>query len=197
MCVVIGITGGIASGKTTLAKRLAARGYAYFNADECVHWLYKTDTVLLTHIAARFADVWDGKTFYRAKLAAHIARDASLFTWLEGLVHPRVRAAEARAIARAVKQRRRGIILDIPLLFETGADAQCDMVITMQASPLLQRRRALARGMNEETLARVMARQYTDDVRAQLADAVIHTGLGKAVAWRQLQRVLKGLGIHA
>lgn len=186
--IVIGITGGIASGKTTLARMLRRMGdVAYFNADAEVHRLLAHDRAIIAAIGARFPQALAGGRIARRVLADCITRDAQGLAFVESLLHPAVRAAEHRAIARARRQRRQALVLDIPLLLETDAQLLCDVVIVAYAPLAVRRRRAFARpGMNEQTWARLIARQIDHHHTHPAVQHVIRTDRGRAYTHRRL-----------
>lgn len=217
--LIIGVTGGIASGKSTVARMISGRGIAHVDADKLVHQLLQHDHATIAHIAAAFPGVVilsnsegsgganaqpdpsaapqdDSITINRAALAAHITRHPESLATLEALIHPRVRAAELAAIDTAHRNKLRALVLDIPLLFETDADQLCDVVVVAHASLHHRRRRAFARaGMTEEKWQRLLARQLTHHHRHPRADVVIHTGVGKAATRRHIQAWMKEWGL--
>lgn len=195
MTLVIGITGGIASGKSTIARMIARRGIPHLDADKLVHRLLATDRDTIAAITATFPGTSKNGAIDRALLGAAIAGDPARLKRLEQILHPRVRAAEERAILQAQHQRRRAILLDIPLLFETGAETLCDVVIAAHAPLPLRRRRALARGMPEATVSRLVARQLSEAARNAKADIVIPTTIGKAHTRRIVQSLLRQWGL--
>ena len=133
MTFVIGITGGIASGKSTVARMFARHHIPHVDADRLVHHLLATDKTVAAEIAEYFPEAVQHGKVDRKKLGLAIAHDPKKLNHLEALLHPRVRHAEEQAILRAIRHRRKAILLDVPLLFETGADALCDVVITVTA----------------------------------------------------------------
>ena len=193
--IVIGITGGIASGKSTIARMIARHGIPHIDADKLVHELFATDRNVIAEIAAAFpGSVVDGVVDRRA-LGAAIAGEPARLKLLEQILHPHVRAGEEAAILLATRQRRRAILLDIPLLFETGAEELCDVVIAAYAPLAMRRRRAKGRGMAPSTIDRLIARQLPDAERNQRADIVIPTTIGKAHTRRQVEAFLASLGL--
>lgn len=195
MTLVIGITGGMASGKSTAARMAKQPGILLFNADDAVHYLFNKNRACIAAIAAHFPAVDKKGVIDRAALSAAITKDAAALLTLENIVHPFVRQMENQLINKAVRHRLRAVILDIPLLFETGAEALCDYVIAVDVAPDLQRRRAfLRRGMTEAKYQKLLARQISGDTRNQLADAVITSNLGRAAMRRQIGRIMKRLG---
>ena len=173
---VIGITGGIASGKTTVARMLASRGYVHVDSDAVVHRLMREDEETIRTIAERFPKSLREGAIDRAVLAAAIAENEDALAVLESILHPRVVAEETRVIANVRRAGGVGVVLDIPLLYETGAEKRCDHVIVAHAPEALRKARAFLRpGMTEEKWQRLIARQLSDAERCRRADAVIAT----------------------
>lgn len=194
--LIIGVTGGMASGKSTLAWMIAGRGIAHVDADQLVHQLLQQDRATIAEISAEFRDVSRGTSIDRGKLAKHVAKHPEALAKLEAILHPRVRAMEEEAIAIARRTGLRALVLDIPLLFETDADQLCDVVIVAHASLHHRRRRAFARaGMTEEKWQRLLDRQLPDHHRNALADVVIRTDAGKASARKKIMALMKAWGL--
>ena len=233
--LIIGITGGIASGKSTVARMFAGRGIRHLDADKLVHDLMHYDLKTIAKIADAFPEAVSSsspltgeqqstsalarramregasprvedpsrlararllsrkgraETINRAALAEIISRFPERLATLEHILHPRVRALEETAIHQARRRHARALILDIPLLFETDAQALCDVTIAVHAPLVFRRRRAFARlGMTEQKWQKLMARQLPDQARNRQADVVIDTSLGKADTRRQVQRL--------
>ena len=187
---VIGLTGGIASGKSTAARMLRGKGVVHIDADAIVHQLMARDAAVIAAIGKAFPFAVEGEKILRSALAAQIATHPEALGVLEQILHPRVREEEARAIALAKKQRRRGVLLDVPLLFETGLDAWCDVVVVIGVSPSIQRQRALRRpNMSEDKLQRLLARQTKEAERRNAADIAVMSTLGKAHMRRALEQL--------
>jgi dephospho-CoA kinase len=173
--LVLGLTGSAAMGKSTVAAMFAEAGVAVFDADKAVHALYRGEAAPLIE-AAFPGTVIDG-VVDRARLSARIVADKAALAKLEAIVHPLVRAREAAFRASAVASGRRMLLLDIPLLFETGGEGRVDGVIVVSAPAAVQRQRLLARpGMNEGALAALLARQMPDAEKRKRAHFIIDTG---------------------
>lgn len=189
--IVLGITGSIGMGKSTACSMLRAMGVPVYDADAAVHRLFAPGGAAVPLIAEAFpAAVVDGRVD-RSRLGPLVLNDEAALRRLEGIVHPLVRQEEK--IFLDVNRRRgtRVVALDIPLLFETGGAERCDYTIVVSAPRLVQRQRVLARpGMTQEKFAAILSRQMPDAEKRRRADYVVPTGLGKAVTWRALQRVL-------
>ena len=193
--LVIGITGGMASGKSTLARMFAGRGIRHIDADKIV--LMRTDRGTIDALAEAFPQAVEKNAINRAALAAIISQHPDTLATLERILHPRVRAAEAAAIERAQRHRVRALVLDIPLLFETDAHALCDVVIVAHAAQKIRRQRAFQRaGMTEEKWRRLLDRQLPDATRRAMADIVIPTSLSQAITRRAVMRLMHQWGLR-
>jgi len=191
---MVGLTGSIAMGKTETAKLFAELGLPVHDADAVVHTLYDRGGAAVAPLAKAFpSSVHDGR-IDRMKLAALIGGNYDAFEKLEAIVHPLVRAAENEFLAAAAKRGDDVVILDIPLLFETGGEGRMDAVVVVSAPDHVQRERVLARpGMTLEKLEAINARQLPDVDKRAKADFVIETDKGKEHAFAQVQRVVAEL----
>lgn len=191
--IVIGLTGGIASGKSTIARMMARRGIVNIDADALVHALMKRPCIA-SDIGKFFPAAIKNNIIDRAALGVIVGKDKAALSRLESILHPAVRNAELAALKQALRQKRKAVILDIPLLFETGAQSLCDLVITATAPLPMRRRRAFLRAqMSEEKWSRLIARQLDEAARNRLADIVIPTTLGKAFTRRHVELLLREL----
>ncbi|MEZ5905554.1 MAG: dephospho-CoA kinase [Geminicoccaceae bacterium] len=144
--LVIGLTGGIAMGKSRVARLLAGFGVPVFDADAAVHALLRPGSPVVPAVEAAFPGVGDGAGgIDRRALGGRVFGDVPALRRLEAILHPAVRAAERRFLGRMARQRFAMAALDIPLLLETGAERLCDCVVVVDAGPRLQAARALAR----------------------------------------------------
>ena len=191
---ILGLTGSVGMGKSTAAAMLARLGVPVFSADACVHRLIGPGGPAVAAVARAFpAAAADGR-IDRARLAKAAFGDADALRRLEGILHPLVRAAEHRFIRRQALARRRLAALEIPLLFETGAEALCDAVVVVTAPPFVQAARVLARpGMTPARLAAIRARQMPEGEKLRRADAAVTTGLGRRHTWRALRAIVRRL----
>ncbi len=172
--LIVGLTGSIGMGKSTAAAHLRARGLPVFDADAEVHRLYAGGKAVEL-IESAFPGTTTGETIDRAKLSAALVAHPERFRELEAIVHPLVRDAE-RVFLRA--EAGRGVrlaVLEIPLLYETGADKLVDAVIVLSAPPEVQRARLLKRGLGAEKLAGLLARQVPDAEKRARADFIVDT----------------------
>lgn len=170
---IIALTGSIGMGKTTTAAMFAEAGVPVWDADAAVHRLYAPGGAAVEPIRALHPDAVVDGTVDRAALKAWIAADPEALSRINAAVHPLVAADRARFLATTEADL---VVLDIPLLFETGADAEADLVVTVSAPPEVQRARVLGRGlMDEATFATILARQMPDAEKRKRADVVIET----------------------
>ena len=170
----LGLTGGIGMGKTTTAAMFARRGVPVWDADAAVHRLYAKGGAAVEPVAALFPLALAPEGIDRAVLKGLLAEAPGRLAQLEAVVHPLVAADRAAFLAD-----RAGapvVLLDIPLLFETGAEAYMDGIAVVSAPPEIQRARVLARpGMDEGTLSLILSRQMSDADRRARATWIIPT----------------------
>lgn len=189
--IVLGVTGSIAMGKSTACAMLRAQGVPVHDADATVHRLFAVGGAAVPFLAEVFPGVVIDGRVDRTLLGPHVLNDPVALARLEGIVHPLVRAEEKAFLDTHRRAGRRVVALDIPLLFETGGERRCDAVVVVTAPALIQRQRALRRpGMTPEKLKAILVRQMPDAEKRRRADFVVPTGLGKAVTWRALGRIL-------
>lgn len=175
--IVLGLTGSIGMGKSTTARMFRDAGVPVHDSDEAVHRLYSGVAAPLVE-AAFPGTVVDG-TVDRATLGNRVLGDPEALSKLEAIVHPLVRADAAAFLARHRADGAPVVVLDIPLLFETGGRGRVDKVVVVTASAEIQRERVLSRpGMSPEKLAAILAKQVPDAEKRRQADYVIDTGLG-------------------
>nr|MEC9421552.1 dephospho-CoA kinase [Pseudomonadota bacterium] len=188
----IGLTGSIGMGKSTTAKMFAAEGVPVHDADATVHALYSGRAAPLIE-AAFPGTVSDGKVD-RTLLSPHVLGKPEAMKKLEVIVHPLVREEEQLFLQRARADHRRIVLLDIPLLFETGGEARVDVVVVVTADAQVQRDRVLARpGMSEDRFEAILAKQMPDAEKRRRAHFLVDTGRGMEAAKRQVRAILKAL----
>ncbi len=189
---IMGLTGGIAMGKSTAAKAFRRLGIPVHDADAAVHRLYGKGGRAVPLIAAEFPDAVTAGSVDRGVLSRLVMGAPDRFRVLEEIMHPLVRWETAAWLEAMARRRQPLVVLDIPLLFETGGDRLCDSVMVVSAPGFLQRQRALGRaGMTAIKLDAILQRQVKDIHRRRRADYVIRTGLGKAYALDHLRRAVK------
>ncbi|GIK82764.1 MAG: dephospho-CoA kinase [Alphaproteobacteria bacterium] len=190
--IVLALTGSIGMGKSTTGAMFRELGIPVHDADDAVHALYSGQTAL--EIEKLFPGTVADGVVDRARLGAAVLADPDAMRRLEALVHPKVRAAEEAFLEGARAEGAALVVLDIPLLFETGGEARVDGVIVVSCPPDEQRRRVLARpGMTEAKFAAILSRQVPDAVKRARADFVVDTGQGMEVARRQVAAIVDNI----
>lgn len=188
---ILGLTGSIGMGKSTAATMLRRLGVPVHDADATVHRLLGPGGAAVAAIAAAFPGVVEAGAVNRQELGRRVFGQPAELRRLEAILHPLVRQAETRFLKR---QRRRGarlVVLDIPLLFETGGQHRCDAVAVVTAPAFLQEQRVLRRpGMNAARLAAIRAQQMPDGEKRRRADFVLPTGAGKLPVLRRFKRIV-------
>ena len=188
---VIGLTGGIGMGKTTVAAIFARHGIPVFDADAAVHRLQRPNGAALPALARAFPGAVTNGILDRAALRDIVLADPAGLRRLERLMHPLVRREERAFRAAARRRARRLILLDIPLLFETGADRRVDWTITVSAPRREQIARIRRRGaLRPAQIAAIIAKQLPDAEKRRRADHVIRTGLSRFDTRRQVERLI-------
>jgi dephospho-CoA kinase len=187
--IVLGLTGSLGMGKSTTATMFAEAGVPVHDADAAVHRLYEGEAVPL--IEAAFPGSTAGGKVDRDKLGRRVIGDASAMKKLEAIVHPLVRKAEERFLADAERAGAKVAVLDIPLLFETGGEERCDVVVVVSAPPGTQRARVLERpGMTEAKFQALAGKQMPDADKRARADFIVDSGQGFAAARQQVREIL-------
>ena len=173
MTLLVGLTGSIGMGKSTTAAMFADEGIPVWDADASVHKLYAKNGAAVAVVGAQYPDVIEEGLVSREKLRDLIAADPTVLDQLQSLVHPLVAADRAAFI---VDQTSDIILLDIPLLFETGAADLCDAIVVVTAPADTQRARVMARGeMSQADFEMILSRQLPDDEKRKRADFIIET----------------------
>lgn len=187
---VIGLTGGMAAGKSTLAACFRRQYVPVFDADSCVKSLQSSSGKALPLLEKYFPGVVHHQCLDRAALRKHLITDPQAFKKLEAIMHPLVKRERENFIRVCRRQRRKFCVLDIPLLWESGAYRECDSIIVAYA-PLrvrlerLQKRFHKEKKMSVQEARHFMKRQLAEEIKRKRADYVIQTGLSRAMALRQ------------
>jgi len=178
--LVIGITGGPGTGKSTVAAMFAELGAAVLDADAIAHALMRADQPAWAPIVERFGqEILAGREIDRTKLAGRVFRDAAARRQLEAIVHPLVERRMREELERLRGAGRcKAAVLDVPLLLETGGRAMVDLVVVVHAPPDVARQRLAARGWSDEETAGRTAAQWDLPTKMAMADAVIENGNG-------------------
>ena len=189
---VLGLTGSIGMGKSATAKMFAAEGVPVQDADAVVHHLYEGEATAA--VEAAFPGTTGGGKVNREKLGSTVIGDAEAIKRLEKIVHPLVAQSRDKFLAESERSGAPVVVLDIPLLFETGGEARCDAVVVVSAPADVQRARAFERpGMSEQKLAAIMAKQMPDEEKRRRADFVVDTSKGFDAVRAQVRDILKAV----
>jgi dephospho-CoA kinase len=190
--LLLGLTGSIGMGKSTTADMFRAEGAPVYDSDRLVHDIY--DGPAAMEIERAFPGAAAGGAVDRNRLASLVLGDAEAMKRLEAIVHPLVWEGRRRFLE---EQARRGVkiaVLDIPLLFETGADKDVDAIVVVTAPKSLQRARVLSRAnMTEEKFESILGRQTPDEEKRRRADFIVHTDAGLEAARGEVRAILKTL----
>ena len=189
--IILGLTGSIGMGKSVVGAMFRRLGVPVHDADAAVHRLLGKGGCAVAAVEAAFPGVVENGAVDRRALGARVFGSPAALARLEGILHPMVRQHERRFLRRAALHRRRLVVLDVPLLFETGGGRRCDATIVVSAPPFVQAQRVLRRpGMTRQRLGEILARQTRDTEKRRLADFVIATGLGRAFTLRAVIRII-------
>ena len=187
---ILGLTGSIGMGKTATAKMFAEEGVPVQDADAAVHALYEGKATPL--IEAAFPGTTAHGKVDRVKLGTMVIGKPEAMAKLEKIVHPLVAQERDNFLAGAEKAGADIVVLDIPLLYETGSDMNCDAVVVVSAPAEVQRQRVLARpGMTEERFAAILAKQMPDADKRARADFIVDTSQGFDAARQQVREILR------
>ena len=193
--IIIGLTGSIGMGKSTTAAFFAQEGVPVCASDAVVHALYQNEAVPL--IEKAFPGTTRDGLVDREELGALLRRNPAHFKTLEMIVHPLVQQKQRDFLEEHRAADSDFALLDIPLLFETGAEKRVDTVVVASCAPDVQRQRVLSRpGMTEEKFETILARQMPDAEKRKRADFVIDTGRGLDHARTQVREVLGALRLQ-
>lgn len=189
---ILGLTGSIGMGKSTVAAMFAGEGVPVFDADAAVRAMQGPGGKLIPQIEAAFPGSTDESGVRREHLGEQVFKDTAALARLEGIIHPAV-AAERQAFllehAGAPM-----VLFDIPLLFEKGGADRVDRIIVVSAPPEVQRARVLARdGMTPEKFAQILALQMPDAQKRERADHIIDTGTSLAETEKSVRRLIAEL----
>ncbi|WP_126401642.1 dephospho-CoA kinase [Blastochloris tepida] len=194
--IVLGLTGSIGMGKSATAAMFVEAGVPVHDADAAVHRLYREAAV--PAIEARFPGTTSAAGVDRVALAARVLDNPVALADLERIIHPLVRADAEAFVAQARQAGRRIVVLDIPLLFETGGEARVDAVVVVTAPEVVQRDRVLGReGMTAAKFAAILSKQMPDAEKRRRAHFLVDTSRGFAAARTQVHGILRSASLMA
>ena len=192
--LIVGLTGSIATGKSVAAAMLRRLNFQVHDSDKAAHQLMGPGGRAVNDIISLFGSevVSMASGINRIRLGNIVFADPAKRVLLEQILHPLIREKKEKFIQHNIVQRKKAVFLDVPLLFETGGDHDCDRVITVWCPAFLQTARALRRrGMTEEKLSSVVNAQWPQSKKCQLSDLALPTSLGQAETLRRLKRWLR------
>lgn len=190
--IIIGLTGSIGMGKSTVAAMFEREGVPVFDADAAVRALQGPGGRALPAIEAVFAGTTHAGGLHRDKLGAHVFGNPVALKQLEHILHPLVGEAQSLFLGR--HRAKRAVVLDVPLLFEKGGWRRCDVTVVVSAPLRVQRARVLARpGMTREKFAAILKTQMPDHEKRRRADVIIETGRGRRVTLLAVRRFVDSL----
>lgn len=191
---ILGLTGSVGMGKSTAAAMLKGMGVPVYDADAAVHRMMRRGGAAVAEVAAAFPGVERGGAIDRAALGQRVFGDEAAMKRLEAIIHPRVREDERAFLAAMRRRKTKLVVMDVPLLFESGREQRYDATVVVTAPAFLQRARVLARpGMTPARFTAITARQMPDSEKRRRADFIVPSGLGRAVTWRRLRAVVRAL----
>jgi dephospho-CoA kinase len=192
--ITLGLTGSIGMGKSATAAMFAAEGCPVYDADAEVHRIYAKGGEAVEPVEAAFPGVVRDGAIDRARLSERVLNDAEAFQRLNGIVWPLLGAARREFFRQAEQDQVAIVVLDIPLLFETGGERNMDAVVVVSAPADLQRERVLAReGMSEAKLDAILARQMADAEKRARAHFIVDTSRGFDAAREQVREIVAAL----
>lgn len=190
--IIVGLTGSIGMGKTTTANMFAEELIPVQDADKVVHDLYSGKAVPL--IEAAFPNTTKDNRVDRKLLGKIVVGNSAAMKKLETLIHPLVKQERDAFLSKEKAKNTKMVVLDIPLLFETGMDRMCDKIVVVTTSPEEQKQRVLARdGMTEEKFSKILKSQMPDAEKRKKADYIIDTSLGLLHAKKQIHKIIDEL----
>ena len=188
--IVIGVTGGLGTGKSTVARMFGQLGAVVIDADRLAHEVMEPKRLAWRQIIHTFGEgvLNDDRTISRKKLGERVFRDPEARRQLEAIVHPRVIRRIRERLGRLARNRRvRAVVLDVPLLVETGSEGMVDVVVVVTAPPEVQQERLSQRGMSIADIAQRRAAQWDVSAKVGLADHVVDNGNGMEQTRRQVK----------
>lgn len=195
--IVLGLTGSIGTGKSTVARMLRHLKIPVIDADQIVHTLYETSLPLLKKLASYKASLVKEGKVDRQALADYLLCEPSFLSILEKSVHPLVKEALIQAVEEAKKQGERIIVLEVPLLFEVGFDTFCDFTLVVYAPEVLQKERVLKRSqMTEERFQALLRRQLPQAEKRRRADFLLDTSDTRVHTFKELLNHLERICRH-
>ena len=194
--MIVGLTGSIGMGKSTAARILRGFGFPVYSADKAVHDVLKKGGAAVAPVARLFPEALKRGGIDRKILGRTVFGCPKKLRQLEKIIHPLLRQAEQGFLQKARKAKAPGAILEIPLLFETGADKRCDITLCVTAPRAVQKSRVLSRaGMSEEKLRAILKRQMPNAEKIRKANYAIPTGTSLESTEKHLRKLFLKLAL--
>ena len=191
---ILGLTGSIGMGKSTVSKFFKEAGIAVFDSDQSVHDLMNKGGKAVGDVAELFPKSYVKEVIDRQILGANIFKNPEALKKLESILHPLVFKARKEFLEEMKEQNKELVLLDVPLLFETGTDSLCDYILVVSAPAEIQKKRVLARkNMTEEKFNSILANQMRDEIKRQKADFLIFTDKGFENAKAETSKIIAKL----
>jgi dephospho-CoA kinase len=197
--ITLGLTGSVGMGKSTAASMFRRMRVPVHDSDAAVHHLLAPGGAAVKPVVAVFPGVSNKQGgIDRGALGARVFGDPAALKRLERILHPLVRKSQERFLKRARARRVPLVVLDIPLLFETGGEKRCDAVVVVWAPPWVQRARVMARpNMTEARFRAILKKQMPDREKRRRAHYTVPSGLGRAVTYGALRHIVRELGCNS
>jgi dephospho-CoA kinase len=190
--IILGLTGSIGMGKSTAAAMFRRMGIPVFDSDASVHHALSRNKDVIGAIGDSFPDAVHREVVDRKKLGGIVFNDPGQRRQLETILHPVVQQGQRHFAALMRRAGHDLVVLDIPLLYETGAERRVDYVVCVSAPYRIQRRRVLTRpGMDEARFHAILQQQMPDTQKQAKADFIVQTGLGYALTYRELRDIVR------
>ena len=189
--IILGLTGSIGMGKSTASNMLSRLGVPVCDADALTHQFMAPNGAATSQIKKIFPDTIKCGKIDRQILGKLVLKDTSLLRKLEEIIHPMVWEAQEKFLRDCSRNRYSIAALDIPLLFENGADKRCDVIAVVTAPEFLQKQRVMTRsGMTEERYNNIRSNQMSDQLKRKKADFIINTGIGRRHTFNALSTIV-------
>lgn len=194
---IIGLTGSIGMGKSTTARMFEKLGIPVFDADAVVRHVQGPGGTAIPALREAFPDCVEGDCLNRVALRDRVFADPDTLAQLEAIIHPLVASARQQFFAEAKATFAPAVVLDVPLLFETGMDQNCDFIVVASAPESIQKERVLARdGMTESVFEQILTSQMSDAEKRKHADFIVETGRGLDIAEDQVRCIIEKVKVQ-
>jgi dephospho-CoA kinase len=189
--IILGLTGSIGMGKSVAANTFRHFGIPVHDADLAVHDLMKPGGAAFDAIVAYYPPALDNNKINRKILGDFVFQNDDNLEGLENILHPMVRQKKNQFLGQAARRRCRSVVLDVPLLFETGGHKSCDGVVVVHAPDFVQRARVMRRpGMTAQKFTAIREKQMTSQEKCRRADFVVQTGIGRLESLRAIRNII-------